>query len=135
MTSALDIGHPYTPRQLFELADRIAAQDYRHPEDLNMAASIIRAAAEQLLLPPLNDELIKQLVRSASAGGVLTRGGNTSQRIVKATERYYGVDGTEPLCPICGKPVSDPPCSMNSDGAFHLSHPHSAAHQGRLTRM
>ncbi len=29
-------------------------------------------------------------------------------------------------CPICGKPASDPPCSMNSDGAFHHDHPHNA---------
>ena len=84
-------------------------------------------------MPPLTDELIKELVKAATKGGVLVRGGSASMRVVKAVEQYYGVDSTEAMCPCCGSPVSAPPCSMNSDGAFHLSHPHNpVTNQPRL---
>ncbi len=134
MTSALDIVDselPFTPRQLFEAADRLRNSGIM-TADLWMAVKILEHVANRMLLPPLDDVLIKALVRSASAGGVLTRGGNTTQRIVKAVERYYGVDDSEPTCPMCSRPVTDPPCSANSDGAFHLSHPHNGSRQGRI---
>ena len=135
MTSALDLTYgemPYTPRELYEAADRLRAHGMP-TKDIHMAVYVLNATAERLLLTPLDDDLIKALARSASAGGVLTRGGNTTQRIVKAVERYYGVDGTEPMCPMCSRPITDPPCSMNSDGAFHTGHPHNGA-QARILR-
>lgn len=27
-------------------------------------------------------------------------------------------------CPVCERPVTDPPCSLGSDGGHHLGHPH-----------
>lgn len=134
MTSALDIVGdelPYTPRQLFEASDRLRTCGVM-TADLWMAVKVLEHVANRMLLPPLNDEMIKALVRAAVSPGVLTRGANTNQRIVKAVERYYGVDATEPMCPMCSRPVSDPPCSANSDGAFHLSHPHNGGRQARL---
>jgi hypothetical protein len=92
----------------------------------------LRQALIVFEMPALSDVQIKELVKAASAGGILTRGGSTTMRIVKAVERYYGVDGTEALCPCCNRPVSSPSCSLNSDGAFHLDHPHNGARQGRL---
>jgi hypothetical protein len=136
MTSALDLASqewPYTPRQLFEAADRLRAHGMP-TKDIWMAVEVLEHVANHMLLTPLNDVLIKELIKSAAAGGTLTRQGNTSSRIVKAVERYYGVDGTEPTCPMCNKPVTAPPCSMNSDGAFHLDHPHNPGKQARLLR-
>lgn len=136
MTSRLDLEYrdfPYTPRQLFEAADRLRAHGMP-TQEIFMAVMALERTANELLHTPLDDTLIKALVRSASAGGVLTRGGNTSQRIVKAVERYYGVDGTEPACPMCNQPVTAPPCSSTSDGAFHLDHPHHPGRQGRILR-
>lgn len=128
MISELDLpSGDFTPRQLFELADRLRDQSYRFPEDLALAAHIVEHAGHQLLLQPLDDERIKSLVLAATKGGALLRAGNASQRIVKAVERYYGIASTESMCPCCGKPITDPPCSMNSDGAFHVDHPHNPA--------
>lgn len=112
---------------------RAAFGEYPYNADLTEAQrEALRQALVVLELPPLNDVQIKELVRRATAGGVLTRGGNSSLRIVHAVEQYYGIDGTEALCPCCGKPISDPPCSLNSDGAFHLDHPHNGGRQYRL---
>jgi hypothetical protein len=136
MTSALDIlgdELPFTPRQLFEASDRLR-QSGMMTADLWMAVKVLEHVANRMLLPPLDDVMIKALVRAASAGGVLTRGANTSQRIVKNVEKYYGVDATEPMCPMCSKPISDPPCSASSDGAFHTDHPHNPGRQSRIFR-
>lgn len=136
MTSALDLASgewPHTPRELFELADRLRAHGMM-TKDIWLAVECIEHLANQLLLPPLSDAQIKELIRVAGSGGVLMRGGNTSSRIVKAVERYYGVDGTQALCPVCNQPVTSPPCSANSDGAFHLDHPHNGGRQARLLR-
>lgn len=34
-------------------------------------------------------------------------------------------------CPLCGEPVTAPPCSMNSDGAHHTTHPHNMSNNTR----
>jgi len=95
----------------------------------------LRAAIDKQELPPLSDQQVKDLVSIASKGGMLARGGNTSSRIVKAVERYHGVHETEALCPLCGEGIAKPPCSANSDGAFHLSHPHNPSRTPRLFRF
>jgi len=76
------------------------------------------------MMEPLTDEQIAELVAVASKKAPLGSR-NAAYRIVKAVERYHGIDASISYCPMCNKPTSDPPCSMNSDGAFHIDHPHN----------